>query len=134
MNNNFLGYYPLQKGNNDQYGHSNITTNLNKRNIKVEEDFHNISKNPKNNIENANKRFNTPLTNRYQNQSYDNKINNTTNFCRIPLDLESNINQNQFQYQYQEKPEKDNDAFYYKNLYILTKNNLNKEKENNEEN
>ena len=137
MNNNFLEYYPLQKGNIDQYNHSKTTTNSNKRKITVEEEFNNISKIQKNNIEN-NKRFNTPLTNRYQNQSYDNKINNATNFAR-PLDLKSNINQNQFQYpyQYQEKTqsenERDNDVSYYKNLYIQTKNNLNKEKQKNED-
>ena len=140
MNNNFLEYYPLQKGNIDQYGHTNTTTNSNRRKIKVEEDFNYISNNPKNNIENANKRFNTPLANRYQNQSYDNKSNNTTTFTRVPLDFKSNINQNQFQYQYQyqEKPqnenEKENDASYYKNLYMQTKNNLNKEKQKNEDN
>ena len=139
-NNNFIEYYAIQKGNNEQYNHSNITTNSNRRKVKVEEDYNNISKNPKKNIENFNKRFNTPLTYRYQNQSYDNKINNTTTFARGPLDMNPNINpnSNQFQYQYQEKTqsenERDNDASYYKNLYMQTKNNLNKEKQKNEEN
>ena len=137
MNNNFLEYYALEKADNEKYGQPKI--NSQRKKTEEDEALNNISKNTKKNFEkNFIKRFHTPLTNRYQNQSYDkidniNKINNIS-FPRMPIEPNLNINQNQYKEKSQYEKEKDNDASYYKNLYIQTKNNLNKEKQKNEEN
>ena len=137
MNNNFLEYYALEKADNEKYGQPKI--NSQRKKTEEDEALNNISKNTKKNFEkNFIKRFHTPLTNRYQNQSYDkidniNKINNIS-FPRMPIESNLNINQNQYKEKSQYEKEKDNDASYYKNLYIQTKNNLNKEKQKNEEN
>ena len=134
MNKNFIEYYTLQKGNNDLY--SNIKINSNRRQTDTEEDKTKIQK-KKISQNNSNKRFHTPLSIRYQTQPYDKIINNNnTIISHIPIDLspKNNYSQNQQQYQYKAQNEKDNDVSYYKNLYIQTKNNLNKEKQKNEEN
>ena len=131
MNKNFLEYYTLQKGNNELYSHSK--TNSIRKKTEGEEIVKLPQKTKKISENNSNKRYNTPLSMRYQVQSYDINQGTSASFSCVGTDLNQNSNINQYLYQEKPQKEKDNDASYYKNLYIQTKNNLNKEKQKNEE-
>ena len=128
MNKNTLDFYAYQKVKNEI--NSNVKTNSIRKKT-VDEDILKIPRQSKKvSQSNSNKRYLTPLSSRYQAESFD----NNKNFSRVSTDLNQNSNLNQYIYQGNNKSGKDNDASYYKNLYIQTKNNLNKEKQKNEEN
>ena len=127
-NTNTLDFYTYQKVKNEI--DPNIKTNSLRKKT-VDEDIIKIPRKSKKVSEcNSNKRYLTPLSSRYQADSFD----NNKNFSRVSTDLNQNSNLNQYIYQGNNKSGKDNDASYYKNLYIQTKNNLNKEKQKIEEN
>ncbi len=158
MNQNFVGYYKIQKDKNSNNNNNNevynnyIKISTTKKKVDIEEDITNVMKNTrkisddnsnKNQNQNQNAyqniRYFTPLQSRYQTQSYDkvkNSINNNNilgEYAKQNKDINSNVNQYQYQYSTEKtQREKDNDALYYKNLYLQTKNNLNKEKQKNE--
>ena len=73
-----------------------------------------IKKQQKFSDDNSNKRYLTPLSLRYQNQSIDTNLNNN-NHSRI-----SNNNSNNLALNKNEK-DNNNDMLYYKNLYQQTK-------------
>ena len=127
MNKNNLDFYTYQKVKKEI--NPNFKTNSIRKKT-VDEDIIKIPrKSKKVSQRNSNKRYLTPLSSRYQAETYNNKT-----FSRVGTDLSQNSSLNQYIYQGNNRPEKDNDASYYKNLYIQTKNNLNKEKQKNEEN
>ena len=132
MNKNFSEQSSLRKKSNDLYlDHNKIYSTL--KVTEGDEDSTNIIKKTKRVSQNySNKRFQTPISTRYDTQSYNKK--SAISYSHLSTDINNN---NYSQYQDMSgnfQSEKDNDVSYYKNLYIQTKNNLNKEKQKNEEN
>ena len=131
MQNNFYDYNQIPKRQNETI--TNSRTNNNKFNPLQRRQFdeeNNIPmKKPKRfEDNNLNKRYLTPLPLRYQAQS--NETYSTKNFSRVTndnTDISNKINNTN-----ENNNSSNNDAFYYKNLYHQTKNNLNKEKQKNE--
>ena len=132
MNKNFSEQGSLRKKSNDLYlDHNKIYSTL--RVTEGDDDSTNIIKKAKRGSQNySNKRFQTPISTRYDTQSYNKK--SAISYSHLSTDINNN---NYSQYQDMSgnfQSEKDNDVSYYKNLYMQTKNNLNKEKQKNEEN
>ena len=127
MNRNYKEFNQIPKRNNTLNMNSRSNNNIPNQIMKRQQEEKNDLFTKKNNNfqdNNPNKRYLTPLPLRYQAQPYDN--NQNFNFSRVPND-----NNNKIQ---NENNNSNNDAFYYKNLYQQTKNNLNKEKQKNEDN
>ena len=96
MNNNFIENYTLQKDNHNFL--ANVKYGSRKK-ISEEE----IKKIPKRISENNfNKRYLTPLSSRYQVKSFDNNLENKSNYSHISFDINQDPSE-------KSKKEKDND-------------------------
>ena len=131
MNKNFSEQSSLRKKSNDLYLDQNKIYSTLKA-TEGDDSSTNIIKKTKRVSQNySNKRFQTPISTRYDTLSYNKKSGISYSH------LSTDINNNYTQYQDMSgnfQSEKDNDVSYYKNLYMQTKNNLNKKKQKNEEN